>query len=200
MLLFVVRHGDPIYDPDMLTPLGRLQAAAVAKRFAVHGLDRVFSSPVNRAKETAQPTCEMLRLPMEIEEWTSESYAWQDISMEFPDGGHRWVFARPANELKEGINAELGVNDFDKCINMDKLDKAHCFDRIRRESDRFLEKLGYRREGAVYRIIKPNEDRIALFCHQGFSMTWFPYLLNIPAQLFWSVFDISHSGVSTFEF
>ena len=26
MLLFVVRHGDPIYDPDSLTPLGKLQA------------------------------------------------------------------------------------------------------------------------------------------------------------------------------
>ena len=52
----------------------------------------------------------------------------------------------------------------------------------------------------VYRIVKPNEERVALFCHQGFSMTWFPYLLGIPPHLFWSSFDINHTGVSVFEF
>ena len=32
MLLFYIRHGDPVYDPDSLTPLGLKQAEAVAKR------------------------------------------------------------------------------------------------------------------------------------------------------------------------
>lgn len=34
MLLFYVRHGDPVYQPDSLTPLGEKQADAVAKRRA----------------------------------------------------------------------------------------------------------------------------------------------------------------------
>lgn len=38
MLLFYVRHGDPIYNPDSLTPLGERQAEAVAKRLALHGV------------------------------------------------------------------------------------------------------------------------------------------------------------------
>jgi len=29
MILFYVRHGDPIYDPDSLTPLGKRQAEAL---------------------------------------------------------------------------------------------------------------------------------------------------------------------------
>ena len=33
MLFFYVRHGDPIYDPDSLTPLGHRQAEAVAKSY-----------------------------------------------------------------------------------------------------------------------------------------------------------------------
>ena len=41
MLLFIVRHGDPIYNPDSLTPKGHLQAQALAKRFAVNGLDEI---------------------------------------------------------------------------------------------------------------------------------------------------------------
>ena len=41
MLLYYVRHGDPIYDPDSLTPLGQEQAKALAKRLIVHGVDKV---------------------------------------------------------------------------------------------------------------------------------------------------------------
>ena len=61
MILYYVRHGDPIYDPNSLTPLGQRQAEALAKRFGVHGLDRIYSSPSNRALQTAQPTCEILK-------------------------------------------------------------------------------------------------------------------------------------------
>ena len=75
------------------------------------------------------------------------------------------------------------------------------YERVTAASDEFLEKLGYRREGTgVYRIIKPSEERIALFCHQGFSMIWFPVLLGIVPHIFWSSFDINHAGVSVFEF
>ena len=42
MLFFYIRHGDPIYDPDSLTPLGLRQAEAVAKRLALYGLVAVF--------------------------------------------------------------------------------------------------------------------------------------------------------------
>ena len=34
MLLYVIRHGDPTYSPDALTPLGHRQAEAVEKRLA----------------------------------------------------------------------------------------------------------------------------------------------------------------------
>ena len=39
MLLYIIRHGDPIYHPDSLTPRGHLQAQAIAKRLARYGLD-----------------------------------------------------------------------------------------------------------------------------------------------------------------
>ena len=51
MLLYFIRHGDPIYVPDSLTPLGHRQAEAVGRRLALHGLDAVYSSPSNRARD-----------------------------------------------------------------------------------------------------------------------------------------------------
>ena len=47
MLFFYVRHGDPIYNPDSLTPLGHEQAKALSKRFATYGLDLRFAGQGN---------------------------------------------------------------------------------------------------------------------------------------------------------
>ena len=55
MLLYFIRHGDPCYDPDCLTPLGLRQAEAVGRRLARYGLDRIYASPMKRAMQTAQP-------------------------------------------------------------------------------------------------------------------------------------------------
>ncbi len=49
MLFFYVRHGDPIYNPDELTPLGHRQAEAVAKRLSLYGIDKIYSSTSDRA-------------------------------------------------------------------------------------------------------------------------------------------------------
>ena len=87
MLLYILRHGDPIYNPDTLTEKGKLQAKALAERLAVHGLDRVYCSPHGRARETAQPTCEKLGLEMQIEDWTAEKYAWADFAVPILNGG-----------------------------------------------------------------------------------------------------------------
>ena len=66
MLLFYIRHGDPTYDPDELTPLGKRQAESVAKRLALYGIDRIFASTSNRAIQTARPTCEILKKEMTL--------------------------------------------------------------------------------------------------------------------------------------
>ena len=50
MLLYIVRHGDPDDTTDSLTERGVLQAEAVAKRLAEAGIDRIFTSPMGRAR------------------------------------------------------------------------------------------------------------------------------------------------------
>ena len=65
MLLYYIRHGEPTYDPDELTPNGRRQAEAVGRRLARFGLDKIYCSTSNRALQTAQPTREPPRSSME---------------------------------------------------------------------------------------------------------------------------------------
>ena len=66
MIFFYIRHGEPIYTPDSLTPLGIKQAQAVSKRLSMYGIDRVYSSTSNRAIQSAQPTSELLEKEMSL--------------------------------------------------------------------------------------------------------------------------------------
>jgi probable phosphoglycerate mutase len=73
--LFLVRHGDAlppadeiipggVYDDLPLTRKGREQAAALARRLTLAGLDfaAIYSSPLRRCRETAAPLAERLGL------------------------------------------------------------------------------------------------------------------------------------------
>lgn len=84
MILYIIRHGDPIYSTDSLTERGKLQAEAVAKRMQQAGINKVFSSPMGRAKMTAEPTCRLLGLDCAIEDWAHEIE--DDRLTPFPDG------------------------------------------------------------------------------------------------------------------
>jgi probable phosphoglycerate mutase len=191
VLLYVIRHGHPDYATDSLTPLGEAQAAALPARFRPHGLDRIFSSPLGRAQATARPTAKALGLPVETEEWCSESLAWHEFALPFPDGHRRWIFDLPAARLRrEGIPPEY----------LAQIRYEEGYARLRRDSDAFLERLGYRREGGLYRILRPSEERIALFCHAGCSRIWFPHLLDVDPVWFWTAFDLTHAGIIVVHF
>lgn len=200
MLLFIVRHGDPIYNPDSLTPKGHLQAKALAKRFAMHGLDKIYASPLNRAQQTAAPTSEILGLPIETLEWTSESLAADSFFIK-KDGAQGWIFQQNPTVLKNDATHTLVDNWYEAdCFKGYNKDFKGGYERIQKASDAFLEKHGYKREGSIYKIINPNNERIAVFCHQGFGVTWLSHLLGIPPHIFWTSFDISHSGVTVLDF
>ena len=55
MRLILIRHGDPNYELDCLTELGQKQAKITAQRLLKEGVQEVYSSPMGRAKQTAQP-------------------------------------------------------------------------------------------------------------------------------------------------
>jgi probable phosphoglycerate mutase len=71
---------------------------------------------------------------------------------------------------------------------------------LRRNSDEFLAARGYRRNGGVYEITAGNRERIAVFCHAGFGLTWLAHLLDLPVPLVWSGFFLAPSSVTTVLF
>ena len=66
--------------------------------------------------------------------------------------------------------------------------------------DEFLSRHGYERVAGRYRIKNRNDQKIAVFCHGGFGLTWLAHLLEIPVHLMWSGFWLPTSSVTTLIF
>ncbi len=204
MILYIVRHGHPVYAPvEMLTETGHKQARALVARFADVGISKIFSSPLRRARETAQPTAEHLGLPVNIEDWMSEEIAWERFTWFDPDHiyGSRWMWDvdDPAS-LVRGKNHDAGDNWADIAEFQYSTTAKQGYADLTTASDDFMERLGYKRKGNEYVILEPSEEKIAVFCHQGFGLTWLSHLLRIPPNIFWTSFDITHTGVTVLEF
>jgi len=198
VLLYIIRHGEPDYTTDSLTENGRRQADALADRLCVHGLDEIYTSPLGRAKETAAPTCERLKLQYKIEEWMSEDKVFDELSAVDENGVRDWSFGCQNTKLIENdytIDNWYTNPVFNTCAS-----PLECYKRMSKSSDDFLMRLGYKRDGNIYKVISPNEKRIAAFCHHGVSTVWLSHLLSIPPHVFWSSFDIHHTGVSILLF
>ncbi len=203
MLFYFVRHGDPVYDPDSLTPLGKKQAEAVCKRLSRVDFDRIFVSSSNRAIQTASPLIRMQNKEMEILDWCNEGYAYKEFLGDVPgEDRKKWIYYNPYylelfnhDEVRtlgmqwykhpyfSSTNAESGMKRIGKC------------------ADEFFESLGYKHNHQKhgYDAINPNDKKIVLFAHEGFGTAFISYILDIPYPMF-THFSMAHSSMTVIEF
>lgn len=198
MLLYIVRHGDPIYETDTLTERGKLQAEAVGKRIYDAGINRIFSSPMGRAKETADPACRLLGLEKSIEEWTHE--IGDERLTPYPDGKMKSVTCIQNTHLRRDGNINIPYEKSCECTGFNESEMDKALEYIEKSGNEFLERLGYKEENGIYRILRNNEEKVALFCHAAFSRAWISRLLHIPVHIMWSSFGYTHTGVTVIEF
>ena len=203
MLLFFLRHGDPIYDPDSLTPLGQRQAEALGKRLAQFGLDKIYVFSSQRAIQTAQPTCEMLKIQPEILDWCNEGHAWRELACPDATGKTRWLFHQP-DMIEQMVSEDVRAMDMEwyRHPKFAGQDFGAGIERIRRETDQWLAQLGYRHDSQkkMYDSAGVNSQRVALFAHQGFGLAFLSCLLDIPYPQFTTHFDMGHTGMTVIHF
>lgn len=203
MLLFYIRHGEPIYDPDSLTPQGHLQAEALAKRLSLFGLDRVFVSSAVRAQQTAAPTCAMLKLTPEVLDWATEHHCSKNMHLSWEDAPKDWVWRTP-HFVRRFNSPEIRAlgSDWASAPEFADLPFAKEMNRVQTEVDAWIASLGYvhDRKANLYIPERPNDDRIALFAHQGFGQVFLSCLLDIPYPLFATHFDTGHSSMTVINF
>ena len=190
MFLYIIRHGEPDYTTDTLTALGRRQAEALSERFESIKFDKIFSSPMGRARQTASPTCEKQQKDIEILPWLSEGPAFDAMKIDI-GGKTGWWYEVLKNT--QYLNCEGDQIYYNKRSRDFYLSTVTCF-------DNFLSDLGYQKCDAGYHVTALNDDKVAVFCHAGISRIILSYALSIPFNTFCASFWIPHTGVTVLHF
>lgn len=195
MRIVFVRHGDPDYANDRLTALGRRQAFAAAARLREEKIEKIYSSPMGRAVETAKIASDVLGLnEPEILDFMHElTWGSTDGSPLFA-GGHPWAIA---DELVR-TGRDLADPDWEEHPFFRKNKATEDIARINGGIDEWLASLGYAREGSYYRNTgkEDNLHTVALFSHGGSSAAAIGRILNLPFPYVCSVIRISFTGIT----
>ncbi len=195
MRLYIIRHADPDYPNKTITKRGHKEAQALAKRLAKENLDRVYSSPLGRAMHTMEYTTSVTGLTHGIEDWTQEM---SGVSAETEPWGRFAMWDMPGEVIRGARTGAFG--DWDDLPYVADTKIRELSDAVKVASDEFLARHGYVRENGVYRCDNPTKERIAVFCHGGFGLSWLSHLLEIPLPLMWSGFWLPPSSVTTIFF
>lgn len=200
MLIFYVRHGEPIYHPNQLTPLGEKQAESVAGRLVRCGIDEIYASTSNRAMQTAAPLCRLLGKEMIPLDFLNEHNASTIMRVTTPDGVNEWVWSHPYySEILAGREVrEMGDRWYEH-PEFARFPFGELIDTVGRELDALLASHGYVHEPdrGLYRVTRrTNEKRIAIFAHEGMGKIVMSHLLDIPYPYYATHFDMDHTGVT----
>ena len=193
MKLLIVRHGDPDYSIDSLTPTGWREAEYLSHRMEELDVKAFYVSPLGRAQDTAAVTLRKLGRTAETLPWLKEfGPTIVKPGHDQPDCLWDWLpaiwtendnFYDPEKWAHEPLFAENNV-------------PAELAE-VKAGLDALLTRHGYRRDGRIYRAENANEDTIVLFCHFGLECVLLSHLLNISPMVLWHGTCAAPTSVTT---
>lgn len=191
MHLYIIRHGDPDYSIDSLTEKGDREARLLADRLSKLDVAAFYCSPLGRARRTASYTLEKMGRTAEILPWLREFEA----SVPNPESGHSCLWDR----LPSFWTAEDAFYSYDRWLDHPLFEHSNAreeYEYVTGELDRLLERHGYRHEGRLFRVLKPNADNVVLFCHFGVEGVILSHLFSVSPMVIWHSFRALTSSVT----
>lgn len=193
MKLLIVRHGDPDYSIDSLTPTGWEEATILSDRLCKLDVRAFYCSPLGRAQDTSKPTVARLGRKAEVCEWLRE-FAPKVLRPQDDKPNVSWDW------LPQDWTADSRFFDRDHWFENQRFIDASVkeeADWVTRELDNLLAHHGYVRNGEYYRAEQPNEDTIVFFCHFGVECILISHLLGISPMLLWHGTCAAPTSVTT---
>ena len=182
MRILLIRHAEPDYTVDSLTPKGRVEAELLSRRMVKYDVRDFYVSPLGRAKDTAAYTLEKLGREAETLPWLREFRG----SYPDPETGERRVVAW---DVKPRIwTAFPGVTQIDTWCDTPAFaggDVKEIWQETTAGVDELLGRYGYVKDGPVWKCENNGDFTIALFCHFGISMAILGYLTDVCPMVLW---------------
>lgn len=193
MKLLIVRHADPDYSIDSLTPTGWKEAELLAERLSKLDVKAFYVSPLGRAKDTASFTLKKLNREATECDWLREFTP---------------RISRPDKEadsitwdwLPSDWTKEARYYDRSSWHTTEIMAAGHVGDeygRVIAGFDKLLASHGYEREEGYYRAVHANTDTIILFCHFGLECVLLSHLFGVSPMVLWHGMCAAPSSVTT---
>ena len=182
MRILLIRHAEPDYTVDSLTPKGRVEAELLSRRMVKYDVRDFYVSPLGRAKDTAAYTLEKLGREAETLPWLREFRG----SYPDPETGERRIVAW---DVKPRIwTAFPNVTQIDTGCDTPAFaggDVKEIWQETTAGVDELLGRYGYVKDGPVWKCENNGDFTIALFCHFGISMAILGYLTDVSPMVLW---------------
>ncbi len=199
MHLVFIRHGEPDYSVDSLTPEGFREAEALAARVATWKgrVTACYCSPLGRAQRTSEPSLAALGMEAETLPWMEE---FAIRTHDRPDGTRHcvtwdllpaWRTEQPQLAEPEGwVRAEP--------YPAREAEVLPRWEQIKAGVDDVLARHGYVRERGIYRAA-PDARRdglLVFFCHHGLACAAIGHVLDIAPPQLWDGFFLPPASVT----
>ena len=150
MRILIVRHGDPDYEKDSLTPKGFREAELLADRLCKLDVKAFYCSPLGRAQDTARPTLQRLGRSAETLDWLQEFRG--KVRRGLKVGGC-WD-RLPSYWCREDnyYSADAWLNT--RLMQSKNVEKEYRY--VCRHLDTLLARHGYRHNGRVFDVVDGN--------------------------------------------
>lgn len=192
MKLIFIRHGDPDYEHDSLTPKGWREAKLLADRLTKLNVRDFYCSPLGRARDTASVTLKRLHREATILDWLQEFPA-QILD---PESGERRIVW---DLMPSYWTSHSDLYDKDQWYRnplMQTGNTEEIYQGVCEGIDGVLAQYGYQRDGMFYRTEGGNTDTIVFFCHLGAKLAILSHLLGISAPVLWQGFFVAPTSVT----
>lgn len=193
MRILLVRHAEPDYARDSLTPKGRREAELLSQRLCRLDVKAFYVSPLGRAQDTASYTLTKLNRTAETLPWLAEfrgrCYDAMAQANRIPwDYRPRQWSAYP--ELYD-------PRTWQESPLLAQGDVQQVWAETAAGMDALLARHGYHRDGPIYRCADNRPDTLVFFCHFGIATALLSHLCGIPPVPLWQSFCMLPSSVTT---
>lgn len=181
MRILLIRHAEPDYTIDSITPKGKVEAELLSRRIARYDIRDFYVSPLGRARDTAEYTLKRMKREATVLPWLKE------FNGKYPDPETGEL--RLAWDIKPRIWSEYpGVWNIHTFLENPLFNEGN-FREVWQETvigvNALMAKYGFKKDGPVWLCDHNTQDTIAVFCHFGISMGIISCLTDIPPMVLW---------------
>ena len=192
MRIIIIRHGEPDNPNQTLTKKGFEEVSALSDFYRNLKFKDAYSSPLMRAKLTAEGFLKYHNKTATILPWLEEfpckilpPYRTQPIIT--------WDY------LPSYFVEQESFYDNEKYLDHPLFKEANVkekYQEVTKSFDELLKRYGYERDKKLYKVKKSNKDTIIFFCHFGIMSILMSHIMNIPYILIAQHFICPPSGVT----